>query len=310
MGAIQPPGGNPLQVPQAPVTSGGPVPEPRGVHLPRAFSPSVVASHYDELDQFYRDIWGDHVHHGLWLSGTETHGEATLQLVRCVAERAHIGRGTRVCDIGCGYGAAARLLAADYGANVTGITVSPAQFQYAQRQPAAGVKIMLGDWLQNPFEDASFDAAFAIESSEHMPDLDQFFRQASRVLRPGGRLVICSWLAHSGASAMQRALLLEPICREGRMTRIGLFAEYRRLFEQTGFAVEQEEDVSRQVKRTWPVCAGRFAARLLRQPRYLRFLVNRHHRNRIFALTIFRIWLAFETGALRYGILTGVKRSD
>ena len=58
------------------------------------------------------------------------------------------------------------------------------------------------------------------------------------------------------------------------------------------------------------MCAGRFAARLLREPRYVRFLMNRHRRNRVFALTIFRIWVAFETGALRYGILTGVKGAE
>ena len=91
------------------------------------------------------------------------------------------------------------------------------------------------------------------------------------------------------------------------MAHLGLFAEYRRLFEEAGFAVEHEEDVSRAVKRTWPVCAGRFAARLVREPRYLRFLVNRHRRNRVFALTIFRIWVAFETGVMQYGIFTGRK---
>ena len=272
-------------------------------------SSAAVAEHYDELDEFYRDVWGDHVHHGLWLRGNESHGEAVLQMVRHVAERGKIGRGTRVCDIGCGYGATARMLAAQYGAEVTGVTVSPAQFRYAETRAAPGVSIMLGDWLRNPLEDASFDVAIAIESSEHMPDLEEFFRQASRVLRPGGRLVVCTWLAHPQASATQRRLLLEPACREGRMARIGLLAEYRRLFEATGFAVEREEDVSKAVKRTWPVCARRFAARLVRQPRYLRFLVNRHRRNRVFALTIFRIWLAFEIGALRYGILTGVKHA-
>ncbi len=268
---------------------------------------SAVAAHYDELDQFYRDVWGDHVHHGLWVRGCESHREATLELVRRVAARAHIGRGTQVCDIGCGYGATARMLAADYGAEVTGITLSPAQYEYAAAHAFPGVSVVLGDWLRNPLADARFDAAIAIESTEHMADLAGFFTQARRVLRPGGRLVVCAWLAHPRASATQRKLLLEPACREGRMAHIGLFAEYRRLFQQTGFAVEQEEDVSRQVKRTWPICAGRFLARLACEPRYLKFLINRHRRNRIFALTIFRIWLAFETGALRYGILTGVK---
>ena len=272
-------------------------------------SSAAVAGHYDELDEFYRDVWGDHVHHGLWLTGRESHREATLELVRHVASRARIGAGARVCDIGCGYGATARMLAAEYGALVTGVTVSPAQFQYGESRNAPGVTLILADWLHNPLDDASFDAAIAIESSEHMPDLDAFFQQAARVLVPGARLVVCSWLAHPGASFTQRKFLLEPACREGRMAQLGSFSEYRQLFEKHGFTVEEEEDVSARVKRTWPICAARFAARLVREPRYLRFLFNRHRRNRIFALTIFRIWLAFETGALRYGILTGVKRS-
>ena len=275
----------------------------------RDLNPADVAGHYDELDQFYRDVWGDHVHHGLWLKGGESHREATLQMVRHVATRGKIGAGTRVCDIGCGYGATARMLAAEYGAEVTGITVSPAQFHYGVTQGAPRVTMVLGDWLRNPLEDASFDVAIAIESSEHMPDIGEFFRQAARVLRPGGRLVVCSWLAHPRASSTQRKLLLEPICREGRMSQFGTFADYRGLFGEAGFDVEKEEDVSRQVKRTWPLCAAGFASRLLRQPRYIRFLLNRHRRNRVFALTIFRLWVAFETGAMRYGIITGVKKT-
>ena len=42
-------------------------------------------------------------------------------------------------------------------------------------------------------------------------------------------------------------------------------------------------------------------------PAYLKFLFNRHAHNRIFALTIFRIWIAYRVGAMRYGVFTFVK---
>ena len=35
-------------------------------------SAAAVADHYDELDPFYREIWGEHVHHGYWATGRET----------------------------------------------------------------------------------------------------------------------------------------------------------------------------------------------------------------------------------------------
>src|SRR5215213_2920429 len=226
-----------------------------------------VASHYDELDHFYREVWGDHVHHGFWLRGDESREEAVLQLVDLVARAAGIPEERaaarpaadvenadaqkrvppRVCDIGCGYGATARLLA-QRGAEVTGITVSPAQFAFA-REHTSGTNpaFLLGDWLENNLPAESFDAAIAIESSEHMPDINRFFAEACRVLRPGGRLVICAWLAAEEPTRNAERWLLEPICREGRMPHLGTVSEYERLAHSAGFTVEKFDDITRRV---------------------------------------------------------------
>ncbi len=270
---------------------------------------SEVALHYDELDYFYRDVWGDHVHHGLWRSGDESRLEAVRQLVKFVAGEAQISSGETVCDIGCGYGATSRMLADEYGAQATAITISPAQHAFAETQAdsakqPANPRYLLGDWLKNDLPEAAFDAAIAIESSEHMPDLAAFFAQAFRVLRPGGRLVVCAWLACDHPTPRQQAWLLEPICREGRMPLMGTMGDYERLAAATGFTVKGTHDLTRGVWSTWPRIAWTFAGKLLLRPKYLRFLLDRHAHNRIFALTMFRIWFAYRTGAMRYGVLT------
>ena len=122
-------------------------------------------------------------------AATRSREEAVLQLVDRVADEAQIGAGSRVCDIGCGYGATARLLA-NRGARVTGITVSPAQYGIAAHRARGqgNPTFLLGDWQRNELPSDAFDAAIAIESSEHMADKAGFFAQAHRVLRPGGRL--------------------------------------------------------------------------------------------------------------------------
>jgi tocopherol O-methyltransferase len=51
----------------------------------------------------------------------------------------------------------------------------------------------------------------------------------------------------------------------------------------------------------------RLLLNLLRQPGYLRFLFNTRVHNRIFAVTIVRIWLAYALGIMRYGIFTARK---
>ncbi|MFN2508536.1 MAG: cyclopropane-fatty-acyl-phospholipid synthase family protein [Chthoniobacterales bacterium] len=268
---------------------------------------AAVAAHYDELDHFYREVWGEHVHHGLWVRGNETREEAVLQLVDLVAREAQISPGARVCDIGCGYGATARLLTSR-GAMVTGVTISPAQFQFAQsRTSGTTPEFHLGDWLENDLPDASFDAAVAIESSEHMPDINRFFLEANRILRPRGRLVICAWLSADAPGKRATRWLLRPICREGRMPNMGTVDDYRSLGERAGFRLDRFQDVTSFVARTWPAIAWRLMGKLVSSPRYLKFLFNQQADNRVFALTILRIWIAYNIGAMRYGIFTFVK---
>jgi tocopherol O-methyltransferase len=268
-----------------------------------------VAHHYDSLSDFYLEIWGEHVHHGLWLDGTESPEEAVLQLVRLVAEEARIGEGTRVCDVGCGYGGTARELVHGHGARVTALTISPAQFEFARGRAggADNPRYLLQDWLDNDLPAASQDVVLSIESSEHMPDKPAFFAQVARVLRAGGRAVVCAWLAPEKPAPWQVRWLLEPICREGRLPSMGSESDYRRLFAGAGMRVEGFRDVSDQVKKTWPLCVARFVKGLATRPSYRRFLLRSSNQDREFALTLLRLWAAYETGSMRYGIFTAVK---
>ncbi len=269
----------------------------------------AVAAHYDQLDRFYREIWGEHVHHGLWTTGQESPEEAVRALTALVADRAGIAPGNSVCDIGCGYGGTARLLARDFGATVTALSVSPVQLNHARGvDPSAeNPEYVLGDWLANDLPDASFDAAIAIESSEHMADKAGFFAQARRVLKPGGRLVVCAWLATPRPRKWEVRHLLEPICREGRLPGMGSADEYLELAREAGLEPSGVEDLSQQVKKTWPLCAWRTIKGLARDRSYRRFLLSPENPDRIFALTLFRIWMAYETGSMRYGLMTATR---
>ncbi|MDQ6861556.1 MAG: class I SAM-dependent methyltransferase, partial [Verrucomicrobiota bacterium] len=237
-------------------------------------SREAVASHYDELDHFYRDVWGEHVHHGLWLRGDETRDEAVLNLVELIAAEAQIVAETTVCDIGCGYGATARVLAAR-GADVTGVTISPAQFAFAQTK-TSDAEFVCADWLENKLPNESFDAAIAIESSEHMPDIARFFAEAHRVLRPNGILVVTAWLSADAPTERQSRWLLEPVCREGRMPNMGTVGDYYSLGANAGFKIERFQDVTQSVARTWPAIVRRFLAKLATNPRYLSFILSRN----------------------------------
>ena len=101
-------------------------------------------------------------------------------LVRGVARRAGVGPGSLVVDVGCGYGATARLLTQEFGARVTGITLSAKQ--HARAVAAGPERFILGDWLAVELEPGAFDAVVALESVEHMPDRLACFRRVRRVV--------------------------------------------------------------------------------------------------------------------------------
>ncbi|RAX15972.1 methyltransferase domain-containing protein [Pseudarthrobacter sp. AG30] len=265
----------------------------------------AVADHYDELDPLYRRVWGEHVHHGLWTTGRESPAEAVEALVDTVGDRLGLLPGQEGVDIGCGYGSTARRLAVTRGVGVTGFTLSAEQAHYAAAHPVAGVDIRVRDWLDNGLADASADAAWAIESSEHMVDKSRFFAEAHRVLAPGGRFVICAWLAETDAREWKVRHLLEPICREGRLPSMGTREEYEAMAMAAGFEVTGYEDVSRRVARTWPICARRLVKALLVDPEMRRLALRSRNRNSFPGIP--RLILAYRTGAMRYGIFTLAK---
>jgi tocopherol O-methyltransferase len=267
-----------------------------------------VARHYDELDPFYRDIWGEHVHHGLWLSGDETPERAVEQLVEHVAGALALRADEAVIDVGAGYGGTARRLASLYGVHVTGLTVSAAQHAHAQRasQVTRGsANVLLRDWLSNELPSGSADAIVAIESTEHMADLPLALAEMRRVLRPGGRVAICAWLAGDGATAWQRRFLLHPICRESRLATLTTAGAFDDLLRDAGFTRVAHEDLTGKVRRTWAVCLRRLVHRALTDGRYWRYGVGAGNRERVFLAAMLRIQVAFALGAMRYGLFVG-----
>lgn len=105
-----------------------------------------------------------------------------------------VSPGQDVLDIGCGTGRFTVPMAA-LGANVSGLDMSGSMLRVAaSKLEAKGLSADLreGDMAAMPFDDASFDIVTSMLALMHIPleDRQQVFKEASRVLRPGGRLLI------------------------------------------------------------------------------------------------------------------------
>ena len=78
----------------------------------------LVKEHYDKVSPYYQKFWGNHLHHGYYLSGNESKEKAQENLIKVLVNKASIKKQSEVLDIGCGIGGTSVWLARNYNCKV------------------------------------------------------------------------------------------------------------------------------------------------------------------------------------------------
>ncbi len=158
-----------------------------------------IVEYYKQSEFAYKDTWNlDQswsIHYGYSDSTTKNFHESLWRMNAVMAEKARISACDTVLDAGCGIGGSSVWLAKHIGCNVIGITLSEQQRKHAEQLAIQNnvqnlASFQEQNYCDTSFPEASFDVIFALESVCYAEDKQDFIREAYRLLKQGGRLIL------------------------------------------------------------------------------------------------------------------------
>ncbi len=226
----------------------------------------VAQTYYDseDADAFYRLIWGgEDIHVGLY-DETDDISAASARTVAHMAGRLEaLGPGSRVLDLGAGYGGAARQLARDYGASVVCLNLSEVENARnralnAEQGLGERIEVIHGAFEDVPLPDESVDIVWSQDAFLHSGDRARVLAETDRVLKPGGEVIFTDPMQ---ADDLGDTAALQPIYDRLHLSNLASFEFYRGGLSALGLREIAVEPLTHQLVRHYARVAEELSAR-------------------------------------------------
>jgi len=271
-----------------------------------------IISYYDATRLDYRILWfgrrNRSVHFGYYDSEVKTHHDALLNLNKIMALRGGVKDGDIILDAGCGQGGSAVWLAENYNVTVTGITLVPHQVKKAAKNAAKNkvsrkVSFSEQDYTSTHFENESFTLIWACESMCHAQEKINFYKEAFRLLKPGGRLICADYFRANRPLEENGEKLLHEWLNGWSIQDIDTISEHERNTRECGFKDFHFEDITNFTRPSLRHLHS-MSSKLWRFGQFLKGIGLRNKINHGNHFASIKQFEALENGLWRYGLLS------
>lgn len=216
-----------------------------------------IVDYYDQCQSDYSLFWdlerSRALHAGYWDSTTHSLADALRRENEILAEMVGVKASDKILDAGCGVGGSSCFLAEKYSCQVVGISLSQRQIEDARAYVVkknffVTPEFLVADFTKTPFSDSSFDVIWGLESICHAQDKSAFAKEAYRLLKPGGRLVVADGFALKRDLNPKDSLAMRRWLYGWGVEALETTDDFERHLAQAGFQAIHCKDITDNVR--------------------------------------------------------------
>ena len=267
--------------------------------------------YYNQWYPVYERSWSkDHMHYGFWDDDIKSHEESLENTIKTVFSELEPLKGDYILDAGCGVGGSCRYLLDHYDVTVSGITYSDLLLKKAREKSinydSNRLQYYFMDYTNTEFEDETFDRVYAIESVCYAQDKHDFIKEAFRILKPGGKLVVADGFQFKDELTIFERKILDEFLRGWELPNLALVSYFRKGLEKYGFELIKFTDKTQQARKS--------SLKMYKNSRLMAFLSNIGSKLRLVdrsyyhhIMSIVRQKECIERGVWGYGMFSAIK---